>query len=152
MSAFFKLLTVLSFALYFRRSSAILRNITYDNTDPSVAYLPPGEVPGGWELNITESLDYDGSHALADNVPGASAIFQFSGSSERSPLSFQYLNTTRRCGLLFRAALAIQRFHCSLPRSWPECDSVFVRPKRHTVQWWPAFFTFRSAIWIHWVI
>ncbi|KAE9399901.1 hypothetical protein BT96DRAFT_676054 [Gymnopus androsaceus JB14] len=77
MSTFFKLLAVLSFASYFECSFAILKNVTYDNTDSSVIYLPSGGV--GWELDLAESLDFGGTHALADDTAGASAVFHFTG-------------------------------------------------------------------------
>ncbi|KAE9389500.1 hypothetical protein BT96DRAFT_980682 [Gymnopus androsaceus JB14] len=75
MSTFFKFFgAALSFASYFERSFAILRNVTYDNND-NVTYLPLV----GWEINIAESYDYGGSHDLAWNLTGASAVFQFTG-------------------------------------------------------------------------
>jgi len=77
MSAFFKLLLIFSFASYFGRSFAILKNVTYDNTDPSVTYLPSGGL--GWSLDLQEGLDYGGTHALADDIPNASATFKFTG-------------------------------------------------------------------------
>lgn len=83
MSAFFKLLLIFSFASYFGRSFAILKNVTYDNTDPSVTYLPSGGL--GWSLDLQEGLDYGGTHALADDVPNASATFKFTGISPQPP-------------------------------------------------------------------
>ncbi|KAJ4473663.1 hypothetical protein J3R30DRAFT_704187 [Lentinula aciculospora] len=71
------LFTVLSSALYFGRSSAVLQNVTYDNLDPSVTYLPQGG--DGWDIDIKEGLDYKGSHAVASGDPDASAVFQFTG-------------------------------------------------------------------------
>lgn len=83
--SFFQLLFVLSFTSYFGRSFAILKNVTYDNTDPSVTYLPSGGL--GWSPDLIEGLDYGGSHALADDVPNASATFNFTGNSSQSLLS-----------------------------------------------------------------
>ncbi|KAJ3925564.1 MAG: hypothetical protein NXY57DRAFT_906910 [Lentinula lateritia] len=78
MSIRLRLFAILSFTLYsIRCSFAILHNVTYDNLDPSVTYLPQGG--DGWDVDIKEGLDYEGSHAVASGDPDASAVFQFTG-------------------------------------------------------------------------
>ncbi|KAJ3839035.1 hypothetical protein F5878DRAFT_617842 [Lentinula raphanica] len=59
------------------QSFAIIHNTTYDNLDPNVTYLPQGG--DGWDVDIKEGLDYQGSHAVASDDPDAFALFHFIG-------------------------------------------------------------------------
>lgn len=159
MSIRLRLFAILSFTLYsIRCSFAILHNVTYDNLDPSVTYLPQGG--DGWDVDIKEGLDYEGSHAVASGDPDASAVFQFTGNysfqaSARKSLirDTTSLPTYRRSSVLFLSAVALQRFHCGIPRRWKQYYCKFDGYERYPrKRWFSPYSIFCSKIWIHWTV
>ncbi|KAF8888149.1 hypothetical protein CPB84DRAFT_1473740 [Gymnopilus junonius] len=52
------------------------QNVTIDDQNPSIVYSPPG----AWTVSTNSSLDFGGSHTLAQN-PNATALFNFTGTA-----------------------------------------------------------------------
>ena len=62
------------------------RNVSVDDTDPSIRYQPAG----AWNVSANSTLDYGGAHMLTQN-PNATATFNFTGEQTLAVKAHNYL-------------------------------------------------------------